>query len=496
MSPADRAPAGALPGPADWPETAYWMWLAGLLGPASRHAAAVLAAWGGSARAAWQASQTPAFARAAGKAAARRLAEGRSPGDYLPVLALCRAKGVRVLPFNDPDFPAALRDIPDPPLVLYVTGRVAALHSGHTVGMVGTRRPSSYGVRAAVAIGSRLARAGAVIVSGLADGLDGESHRAAVEAGAATVGVLGVPIDQTYPAANAPLRARIEATGGAVVSEYAPGAAGLSPKYTFLQRNRIIAALSLVLVVIEARRRSGTMSTVAHAQRYGRPVYAVPGSARSALSEGTNGLLAAGQALPLRDPAVVLAALGLADAPALAAGPAAALPAAELAQPKTAPVSADPQAGRAAPAGSRNGPSAGVKSAPAWAGGPAAGTPRQAMPGSAQAGTALAAAAGSAACGQPALAAPLTDAAGAAVPPVPAPCAASAAAAGAAEEDAPAPLSPDALCVLEAVGCTPVGVEALAAATGLPAERLLAALAELEMGSRVDLRPGRQYVRI
>lgn len=440
MSPADRAPAGALPGPADWPETAYWMWLAGLLGPASRHAAAVLAAWGGSARAAWQASQTPAFARAAGKAAVRRLAEGRSPGDYLPVLALCRAKGVRVLPFNDPDFPAALRDIPDPPLVLYVTGRVAALHSGHTVGMVGTRRPSSHGVQAAIAIGSCLARAGAVIVSGLADGLDGESHRAAVDAGAATVGVLGVPIDQTYPAANAPLRTRIEATGGAVVSEYAPGAKGLSRKYTFLQRNRIIAALSLVLVVIEARRRSGTMSTVAHAQRYGRPVYAVPGSGSSALSEGTNSLLADGQALPLQDPAPVLAALGLADAPALTA----ALPAA----------------------------------------------------GPAQAGTALAAAAGSAACGQLAPAAPLTDAAGAAVPPAPAPCAASAAAAGAAEEDAPAPLSPDALCVLEAVGCTPVGVEALAAATGLPAERLLAALAELEMGSRVDLRPGRQYVRI
>jgi DNA processing protein len=133
-----------------------------------------------------------------------------------------------------------------------------------------------------------------VIVSGLATGLDSESHRAAVQAGKPTIGVLGVPIDQTYPASNAALRASIEQCG-CVISEYAPGSRGVG-RVGFVQRNRLIAALSRVLLVVEAKDHSGTMTTVAHAERYARPVYAIPGSIFMESCGGTNRLVQAGRA--------------------------------------------------------------------------------------------------------------------------------------------------------------------------------------------------------
>ena len=152
-----------------------------------------------------------------------------------------------------------------------------------------------------------------VVVSGLADGLDGEGHRAAVEAGQATIAFLGTPIDKTFPAANAGLRARMQALGGAVLSEYPPGYVG-RPNSTFLARNRLIAGLSELLCVAEARERSGTFNTVGHAERYGRPVYAVPGSIYSPTSAGTNALLRDHRAEAICTAGDLLGALGLAGA--------------------------------------------------------------------------------------------------------------------------------------------------------------------------------------
>src|SRR5699024_6212747 len=146
------------------------------------------------------------------------------------------------------------------------------------------------GRQAAYDLALAMAKAGVVIVSGLADGLDSEGHRAAVEAGMPTIAFLGTAIDKTYPAANHALRSSIEEGGGAVCSEYPPGYPGKT-KGTFLARNRLIAAQAEVLCVAEARTRSGTLNTVSHAERYGRPVLAVPGSIYSALSQGTNELL-------------------------------------------------------------------------------------------------------------------------------------------------------------------------------------------------------------
>ena len=154
-----------------------------------------------------------------------------------------------------------------------------------------------------------LARSGALIVSGLADGLDSAGHRAAVKNGCPTIGILGVPIDRTYPAANVALRHTIE-QNGCILSEYAPGESTPGP-VGFLQRNRLIAALSSALLVVEAREKSGTMSTVSHAERYGKPVFAVPGSIYSPDSAGTNRLLHEGRARAACSGADLVQALGL-----------------------------------------------------------------------------------------------------------------------------------------------------------------------------------------
>ena len=195
------------------------------------------------------------------------------------------------------------------PLVLYCTGDPRWLNEPGAVGIVGSRKPTEYGLNAAADIGRELAKNGAIIVSGLADGLDSAGHRAAVKNDCPTIAVMGVPIDRTYPAANAVLRQQIERKG-CVISEYPPYSEYVGPT-CFLQRNRLIAALSSAVLVVEAREKSGTMSTVAHAERYGKPVYAVPGSIYSPNSTGTNGLLRDGRARAVAGADDLLAALGL-----------------------------------------------------------------------------------------------------------------------------------------------------------------------------------------
>ena len=284
-----------------------WLWLAHVMGPASVHAGRMLDAFGG-AQEAWEARDTEEFRLAAGDAAARRALQ-LDPEQYHDLVMRCDALGVRILPFDDPDYPLAFSRIPDMPLVLYCTGEPRWLNEPGAVGIVGSRRPTEYGLNAAADIGEKLAQAGAIIVSGLADGLDSAGHKAAVKNNSPTIGVMGVQIDRTYPAANVVLRHKIE-QNGCIISEYAPG--GDAPgAIGFLQRNRLIAALSSALLVVEAREKSGTMSTVAHAERYGKPVYAVPGSIYSLNSTGTNALLRDGRARAACSAADLMGPLGL-----------------------------------------------------------------------------------------------------------------------------------------------------------------------------------------
>ena len=185
-----------------------WLWLACALGPGSRMAGKVLDWCGGDPCRAWLRHTDGAFRQMAG-----RRGEKKTPEDFRPVLDRCRAKGIEVIPFGHDDYPLSLSRLPDLPLVLYCTGSPAWLNAPCLVGMVGSRSPDEYGLWGAQMLGQGLAQHGAVIVSGLAGGLDTACHQAAVEAGAATIGVQGVAIDRTYPAANRPLRAHMEAHG-------------------------------------------------------------------------------------------------------------------------------------------------------------------------------------------------------------------------------------------------------------------------------------------
>ncbi|MEG1932479.1 MAG: DNA-processing protein DprA, partial [Pygmaiobacter sp.] len=278
-----------------------WLWLAAGLGPAAPQLPALLERYGTAdeifdsrIELLREGLVTPAQQRALCTA---------KPADFAPRCAQHDAKNIMVLCCDDPRYPALLRAIDAPPAVLYVTGDVQLLSADLPVGMVGTRRPSAYGVEAAKQIADGLAAAGVTLVSGMADGLDSEAHNAAVRAGAPTIAVLGTAIDVTYPARNATLRRLIEECG-VCISEFPIGTTGQGAY--FLLRNRIIAGLAKGLCVVEARRRSGTMSTVRYALDYGRDVFAVPGSIFSPLSEGTNGLIADG-ARPVASAADILA---------------------------------------------------------------------------------------------------------------------------------------------------------------------------------------------
>ena len=296
-------------------DTCYWLWLSYVLGPGAPHCRRLLDIYG-DARQVFDAVGKEDLSGLLTPAQRGRLST--DPAVFAPMEARCVRMGAQVLTLADADYPGRLKDIEDAPPALFVTGEVSALNAEHTVGMIGSRRPSAYGMEAAAGIGSELAGAGVCLVSGLADGLDSEAHKAAVAAGAPTIGVLGTPIDQTYPAANRRLRARMEEVG-AVISEFFPGE--VAQRSNFLLRNRLIAALSDALCVVEAREKSGTMNTVGHARRYGRPVYAVPGGIFSQVCAGTNRLLAEGQARMVTGGGTLLAALGLAAGGAKPAAP-------------------------------------------------------------------------------------------------------------------------------------------------------------------------------
>ena len=217
-------------------------------------------------------------------------------------------RGVRFVARSAPAFPPLLRAIHDPPAGLFVRGEAEPeLLARLAAAVVGARSCSGYGASVARTVARELAAAGLVVVSGLARGVDGEAHRGALEAGGATVAVLGCGIDRDYPAAHAELARRIAETG-LIVSEYAPG---VEPApWRFPARNRIVAGLAAATVVVEARERSGALITADFALEAGREVFAVPGEITSTLSTGTNALLRLG-ATPLTSAADVLELFGL-----------------------------------------------------------------------------------------------------------------------------------------------------------------------------------------
>lgn len=317
-------PSGAEPVPAEpaLPAAAWVAALAGLSGMGPVRLAALLERW--PAPEAWRRVEAgkvhldPQVAAAARRLDAATTGRWRTEAAATDVAARWAAHagaGVGVLSRGDASFPTLFLDDPDPPAVLFHLGRMEALERPR-VAIVGTRRCTSAGRSTARALGHDLAAAGVCVVSGLASGIDGEAHLGALAAGAAPpVAVVGTGLDVVYPRRNAELWARV-AAAGCVVSEYP---LGTRPEtWRFPARNRIIAALADVVVVVESHARGGSLHTVDAALERNRPVMAVPGPIRSPASAGTNDLLAAGSA-PVRDTGDVLVALGL-DAAAATRG--------------------------------------------------------------------------------------------------------------------------------------------------------------------------------
>lgn len=205
------------------------------------------------------------------------------------ILRFCDDYGCEVLTPEDPGYPQRLREIYGYPAALYVLGSLEGLDDCLAIGMVGTRASTGYGDRAARTIARELAEKGAVIVSGMARGIDTASHVAALQAAGRTIAVMGCGIDQVYPPENAHLKMEIVRCGGAVVTEFPPGSQPL-PRH-FPIRNRVISGLSNGIVVVEGGRRSGSLITANHAFAQNRDVFAVPGSIFSDACAGSNFLL-------------------------------------------------------------------------------------------------------------------------------------------------------------------------------------------------------------
>ncbi len=238
------------------------------------------------------------------------LAAWRRSGGHRPPEQMwnqCVAAGVRVIVAGDADYPMSLLDDPRRPAALFVRGDIGVL-DGRRVGIVGTRNATQRGRETAARFGYELADEGVVVVSGLAKGIDGAAHRGALAVeGSHPVAVVGTGPDRPYPAQHAQLWEAVAARG-AVISEWPPGTA--PDAFRFPLRNRILAALVEVLVVVESRERGGSLITAREAAERGVDVMAVPGAIQSRAALGTNKLLCDG-ASPATETADVLMALGL-----------------------------------------------------------------------------------------------------------------------------------------------------------------------------------------
>ncbi len=231
-----------------------------------------------------------------GKGAIAALKYPKYEREVTRILDYCHRRGVQILTPDMAAYPTSLFAIPEPPAVLYCLGKLPKSGTRPFVGVVGARHTDAYGERMAYKLSFELAAAGAVVVSGLAEGIDGIAAAAAIDAGTPTVAVLGCGIDRVYPKHHTRLFSEV-AEFGAVVTEYAPGTPPNA--WNFPARNRIISALSEAVVVVEAGEKSGALITARYALLQGKSLFAVPGDADSPRSAGSNILLRAGAMIAL-----------------------------------------------------------------------------------------------------------------------------------------------------------------------------------------------------
>ena len=210
------------------------------------------------------------------------------------ILEDCGREKLHILTYQDASYPARLRNIPDPPMVLYYKGRLPDWDAAPAIGVVGTRKASAYGLTTAKRMGYQIARCGGLVVSGMAYGIDGLAMAGALTAGQSVVGVLGCGADVVYPLSNRALFADTE-NYGCILSEFVPGTPPV--KWNFPKRNRIISGISCGVLVVEAPEKSGALITARQANDQGRDVFVVPGNIDNPCCTGSNRLLREGAML-------------------------------------------------------------------------------------------------------------------------------------------------------------------------------------------------------
>ena len=265
----------------------YWIWLATRQGMTAWEKQVVLSYFGN--------PEDCYFAKEAAYKNIEELSQGavealcdKNIEESEAILASCAKKKVHILTWKDLRYPVALKNISDPPMILYYRGTLPEFNDHPFIGVVGTRKASAYGMKLAETVGKQLTQCGGIVVSGMAEGIDAMATRGALSQGKMVVGVLGCGVDVVYPRCNRELFAKMERQG-CLISEYPPETK--PTKWNFPRRNRIISGLSSGVLVVEAPVKSGALITARQAIDQGRDVFVTPGNVGVASCEGSNGLL-------------------------------------------------------------------------------------------------------------------------------------------------------------------------------------------------------------
>ena len=271
-------------------ELLYWLWLSLACRPGSALPSTLLKFFGSPERIYWATPEELEEVDVPFYGHEKELGD-KSLDRAKEILSWCKKEKIGILTPEDYFYPESFRVLQNKPIVLYYLGNFCDFENRFTVGVVGTRNPSSYGVHAAKRISYDLSRAGAVIVSGLASGIDAAAHKAALYNEGFTVGIIGCGIDKVYPKENKELYEQV-ILKGLLMTEYPPGTAPMGRNFPV--RNRLISALSDAVCVIEGSEQSGSLITAEDALKQGKALYAVPGSIFARESAGSNFLLKIG----------------------------------------------------------------------------------------------------------------------------------------------------------------------------------------------------------
>ena len=265
----------------------YWIWLASRQGMTAWEKQVVLAYFGSPEDCYFAKEAAYKNIEELSKTAVEALCD-KDIQEVETILAACAKKKIHILTWQDARYPVALKNISDPPMILYYRGILPEFNDHPFIGVVGTRKASAYGLKLAETVAKQIAQCGGIVVSGMAEGIDAMATRGALSQGKPVVGVLGCGVDVVYPRCNRELFLKME-RNGCLISEYPPETK--PNKWNFPRRNRIISGLSSGVLVVEAPMKSGALITARQALEQGRDVFVTPGNVGIASCEGSNGLL-------------------------------------------------------------------------------------------------------------------------------------------------------------------------------------------------------------